>query len=106
MTGKHFGWHKRWQVDVVAGSAAHESGLAVKFVPAESVATLPEIGGRCWVGTREWLVLLDGGDDALAAWLKQEHARGLRDHASVQSRLARLMREAGELWARAKAGDH
>jgi hypothetical protein len=32
MTGKHYGWHRRWIVDLAACTATHDSGLIVRAV--------------------------------------------------------------------------
>ncbi len=31
MTGKHYNWHKRWQVDLNTCRATHDSGLVFEF---------------------------------------------------------------------------
>jgi len=106
MTGRHYNWHKRWRLDVESASAIHESGWKVRFTQPGS-EPLPEIGGRCWTTDgREWLVLHVGGEDALNEWLTAQALRGLRDINSINKRIARLMREAGELWAYQKAQEH
>lgn len=35
MTGKHYGWHRRWIVDLAACTATHDSGLVFKFTQAD-----------------------------------------------------------------------
>lgn len=32
MSGKHRHWHRRWAVDLAAGTATHDSGLVVRAV--------------------------------------------------------------------------
>lgn len=107
MTGRHYNWHKRWTLDPAAATATHETGWVVRFVTAEQAADMPptEIGGDCWIGERRWIALHQGGDDALRRWLQEQSAHGLRDPNSIRKRIARLMREAGELWARHKANE-
>lgn len=103
MTGKHYNWHRRWTLDAAARAATHDTGWAVRFVTEAEYADMPpaEIGGRCWTEDgRVWIVLHQGGEAALTAWLEAQAATGLRDRASIERRLARLMREAGELWVR------
>lgn len=104
MVGKHYRWQTRWTVSLDDATATHDSGLVVRFTPLADRGLppdLPEIGATCWTldGTR-WAGALQGGDTALSAWLTAQAGRGLRDTASVQNRLARLMREAGEVFAR------
>lgn len=106
MTGKHHNWHKHWRLDVETASAVHDSGWTVRFVKPDT-ESISKIGGRCWTKDgREWLVLHAGGDDALNEWLQAQALRGLRDVNSVNSRIARLMREAGALWVQSKAQEH
>lgn len=57
MTGKHFGWHKHWLVDISTASVTHDSGLVVSFVAGLSDPP-PEVGtlaytkdGREWTGS-------------------------------------------------------
>lgn len=102
MSGKHRRWHKRWRLDAAGATAEHDSGWRVRYTP-EAVRPVddapPEIGGLCWTADgRRWIVTHDGGPDDLNAWLASQHAAGLRDQASIEARIARLMREAGALW--------
>ena len=101
MPGKHHNWHRRWTLDPAARAATHETGWAVRFVTEAEYADMPpaEIGGLCWAEDgRVWIVLHQGGDAALDAWLAAQAATGLRDRDSIERRIKRLMREAGELW--------
>lgn len=102
MTGKHYNWHRRWALDPAAASAEHESGWCVRYITEDQYADMPpaEIGGECWHGDQRWIVLHVGGDAALRGWLQAQADRGLRDTASINRRIARLMREAGDLWVR------
>lgn len=31
MSSKHYGWHKRWQVDLATGLCTHDTGLRVQI---------------------------------------------------------------------------
>lgn len=33
MTSKNYGWQKRWQLDLAANTATHESRIVVQFTP-------------------------------------------------------------------------
>lgn len=105
MTGKHYNWHRRWVIDPAAQTATHETGWVVRFITEAQFADMPmpNIGGQCVTddGT-VWMVLHQGGDTALKAWLEAQAKTGLRDTESVRRRIARLMREAGDLWVRHK----
>lgn len=86
MTGKHFNFHRRWAVDLAARTATHDSGLVVRFTPA------PGVPGA-------W----DGGVDetnaaATLAILSAQHGPG-----NAAAMLPRLMREAGEVFSRARS---
>lgn len=109
MTGKHYDWHKRWTVDLTAGSATHDSGLVVRFLllpPTEAQIQAHESDtaiGKCWTPDgREWGAittpeLMQATFDAL----KEKNG----PH-NAQQMLARLAREAGEVWAWHKAREH
>lgn len=101
MTGKHYNWHRRWQVGDLPGLIQHDSGLRVMFAREAETHSTPDVGTLCWGsdGAR-WIGSLDGGDDALNAWLQAQAKLGLRDATSISTRLSRLMREAGEWYAR------
>lgn len=101
MTGKHYQWHKRWALNASDRTATHDSGLTVRYLTEAQMAGFPpaELGGQCRTDNGEvWHVLHIGGDAALSAWLQDQAAHGLRDADSIRARLARLMREAGDLW--------
>jgi hypothetical protein len=109
MTGKHYKWHKRWIVDVEAASATHESGLVARFLLltlAESQMQAHEgdaVIGQCWTPDgREWGVvttpeLLQQVFDGLA----QKNGRN-----NAHQMIARLAREAGEVWVWHKSKDN
>lgn len=109
MTGKHYNWHKRWTVDLEAASATHDSGLVARFLllpltEAQKQAHDDSAAiGKCWtLDGREWGVittpeLLQATFEAL----KTKHG----PH-NAQTMLARLAREAGEVWVRNKAREH
>lgn len=45
MTSKHFGWHRRWQLDLAAGRATHDTGLIATYsthTRGHPVATLSD----------------------------------------------------------------
>lgn len=102
MTGRHRYWHRAWTLDAAATAARHESGLTVRFEAEKATsvqADPPRVGGRCWTPDgRVYRVVFSGTEADLQAWMQEQARRGLRDQASLQARLARLMREAGELW--------
>lgn len=79
MTGKHYNWHQRWKVDLSACTATHDSGLVVQFKQAED-------DPRAW----------DGSAVNSEAWFA-----GIKDTMPPQDlskHVARLMREAGEVY--------
>jgi len=46
MTGKHYGWQKRWTIDAVALTATHDSGLVVRITgtpPRAEAVNLEEL---------------------------------------------------------------
>jgi len=104
VTGKHYNWDKRWRLDPLTASAVHDSGWRViyELEAARPIdANPPAIGGLCWTQDgRRYVVSYDGTEYDLNQWLAAQAERGLVDQNSVQARVARLMREAGELWVR------
>ena len=109
MTGKHYHWHKRWRLDLEAASVTHDSGLVVRFLALPLTEAQPVAHdaaaaiGKCWTTDgREWgavttAALLEATFEAL----KLRHGAG-----NAQQMMARLAREAGELWAKAKSREH
>ncbi|MBV2164280.1 MAG: hypothetical protein KUL80_08425 [Comamonas sp.] len=94
-------WHRRWIVDLAAATASHDSGLTVAFTPGIQMPR-PECGTYCSAeGVGEWTGAPARGDDTLRAWLLLNP--NLKDPPSINSRLGRLMEEAGRVWARANA---
>ncbi|MCV2349297.1 hypothetical protein [Paucibacter sp. Y2R2-4] len=87
MTSKHYGWQKRWRVDLAARQAVHESGLIVEYTqdPADPAA---------WDGE-----LLP--DPAVHAALIAKHG----PH-NIGPMMARLMREAGQIYKEALNDRH
>lgn len=101
MTGKHYNWHHHWIVDLAAGTASHDSGLTVAFTPGIQMPR-PECGTYAYAdGIGEWTGVPARSDETLRAWLILNP--NLRDSASINGRLGRLMEEAGKVWARAQA---
>ena len=102
MAGKHFNWHKAWTLDAAQAMATHDSGWTVSYTPEATRpagTAPPAIGGLCWTQDgRRYVVSYTGTDADLSTWLSAQAQRGLRDGKSIQARVARLMREAGELW--------
>jgi hypothetical protein len=109
MTNKPFKWHKRWTVDVEAASASHDSGLVVRFLALPlSEAQIQEHNsdaaiGKCWTTDgREWGVITTP-----ALWESTfENLKFKNGVHNAQSMLARLAREAGEVWAWNKNKEH
>lgn len=96
-------WHRHWTTDLLRQTAAHDSGLVVQFVD-RIIVPKPEIGTHCLAdGIGEWTGFLLGGDDALVSWLRQNQT--IRDPEAIRTRLARLMEEAGRVWASAKESE-
>ena len=83
MTGKHYHWHKRWTVDLPAASATHDSGLVMVFAPHQE-------GG--WDGRAI-------NPNEVFDKLAETHGAG-----NAQQMMARLAREAGDVWAKAQKG--
>lgn len=83
MTSKHYGWQRMWRVDLSTCTATHDSGLVVRFKQ-----TAPGV----------W----DGEGEATPEW--QEEARKRMNPADMQRHLARLMREAGDIYKAALDG--
>lgn len=111
MTGRHYNWHTRWTVDVEAASATHESGLVARFLLlplSESQVQASETAGdtaigKCWTPDgREWGVVAAAGN-VRAVYDAMEAKNG--PHNAPQM-MARLAREAGELWAKHRTMDH
>jgi hypothetical protein len=109
MTNKHFNWHKRWTVDVEAASASHDSGLVVRFLAlplSEAQIQAHDCDaaiGKCWTTDgREW------GAVTTPAMLEStfENLKSKNGPHNAQSMLARLAREAGEVWAWNKNKEH
>lgn len=100
------GWRGRWTVDIEAASAAHGGGLIVDFAPGLAQPP-PPIGTLAYTSDgREWTGTLRGGEEAAQQWLKLSTQAALRDQRSIEGRIARLMREAGQVWASAKNREH
>lgn len=92
-------WHRQWTIDMEHQTVMHSSGLVVQFVD-RIVFPQPEIGTHCMVdGVGEWTGFMTGGDDALINWMRQNPS--IRDPKSISTRIARLMEEAGRVWAHA-----
>jgi hypothetical protein len=86
MTGKHYGWHRRWIVDLAACTATHSSGLivrAARTAAGDATDFLP--------------VNLDEWQQKMLATMPLPNAAA---HAK------RLMREAVEVYQRAQAKRH
>jgi len=109
MTGKHYQWHRRWTVDLLAGNATHDTGLVVRFLAlplteAQKREHDSDVAiGKCWTPDgREWGVLTQG------AILEEtfEHLKEKNGPHNAQAMLARLAREAGDVWVWHKAREH
>ncbi len=87
MTGKHYRWQARWQVDTAACEARHDSGLVMRFARAGDDA-------HAWNGEPV------NADETLRALLARHGP-----HNAPQM-LARLAREAGEVYTEALRGRH
>lgn len=93
MTGRHRHWHRAWALDRPGCSATHANGLAVRYTPIQGLPDpMPQVAGLCWLGDARWLV--EPTPESLTAWLESPDVV----RANLEARLARLMREAGELW--------
>ena len=80
MTGKHYGWHRRWVVDLAASTATHDSGLIVRAVRSDNATDFLPVN-------------LDEWQDKMLATMPLPN---LAAHAR------RLMREAAEVYNRAR----
>jgi hypothetical protein len=102
MTGKHYRWHKLWQLDADGAKASHASGLEVHYLPEAAWPVgqaPPQVGGQgVSADGRRWIAFHVGGAAALDAWIKGQAAQGVRGADQLTTRLARLMREAVDLW--------
>lgn len=78
MAGKHKGWYKKWTLDVDGETAVHESGFAVRYN-----AGVPNVS-------------MD--ESVIRIWASQQEARGVRGDDALAKRIARLLREAEDLW--------
>lgn len=87
MVSKHYKWQLEWAVDLEASTAAHSSGLVVQFTPADDTP---------------------GAHDGRAVNIEQISSALLAKHGghNVPQMLARLMREAGEIYTEARRGRH
>lgn len=109
MTGRHYRWHRRWTIDLLAASATHDSGFIARFITLPMTESQKQEHdadaaiGTCWTPDgRQWGIvttrpMLEATFEALKA--KNGPHNG-------QTMLARLAREAGEVWARQKAKEH
>jgi hypothetical protein len=81
MAGKRYNWHKRWQVDLSACTATHDSGLVFQFRQAEDDPAM-----------------LDGEAINLEEWQAQQLER--MPLPDLVKHVQRLSREAGDayLW--------
>ncbi|GHT92799.1 hypothetical protein FACS1894116_03600 [Betaproteobacteria bacterium] len=104
MTGKHYNWHKRWILDAPERGAKHESGLTVRYATECECADLPpvDIDRKCWHDDQAWVVICTLSGSAMAAWIDQQQAQGVRGADAIAKRVSRLMREAGDLWVNHK----
>lgn len=101
MVGKHYRWQQRWTLNREQATARHENGLTVRFVLQGSNAPGSTIGA-CWTpDERQWFVVTDlEALNSLFADLTVQHG------PNATQMIARLGREAGELWADAHRHDH
>lgn len=109
MTGKHFNWRRRWTADLLNATAAHDTGLVVRFLALplseeqkrdhEADAAI----GQCWTADgRQWgIVTTPDNQRAVFEALRARH--GVNNAAQM---VARLAREAGELWTWHKQQEH
>lgn len=109
MTSKHFNWHKRWTVDLDNGLATHASGLVIHFLAlplseAQIQAHDSDAAvGKCWtLDGREWGCVTT----PLMAEAAFENLKATHGPHNAQPMLARLFREAGEIWAWHKNKEH
>lgn len=79
MVGKHYAWHKHWQVDLSACTATHDSGLVVRFTRAEDD---PHAWDGSAVNAQEWF----------------SGIKGTMPPQDAANHAARLLREAGEAY--------
>lgn len=103
MTGKHFGWHKKWVLDADANRATHANGLITRFIPLDPDKSVdwPPIHdnefyiGVCWTdGGIRWGVAADKDlYEAAVLELISKHGK----HNATQM-AARLANEAGKVW--------
>ena len=89
MSGRHNNWHKRWVVDLGASTATHDTGLVVRF----ALATDDE-GGRSGEFDQP------GADEVLSALVAKHGGH------NAPKMIARLAREAGEVYKHALANRH
>lgn len=99
MTSKHYRWQLNWSVDLAACTATHSTGMVVDFAPGNVTAKdAPPFGTLCrGAGGEPHIGSLRGGEQGARAWLATQPA--LRDPTSQSNRLARLIREAGEIYS-------
>lgn len=92
-------WHKHWAINLETASATHESGWQVRFVETGTESISEVAGWVSWTADdREWLILHAGGEAAIKKWLEEQAKAGLHDETSIGNLIAKLMREAGDLW--------
>lgn len=87
MVSKHYKWQLEWAVNLEASTATHSSGLVVQFTPASDTP---------------------GAHDGRAINVEEVSGELLAKHGphNVPQMLARLMREAGEVYTEARRGRH
>jgi hypothetical protein len=101
---EHRNWARHWELDIPGFAALHAlSGMRVKYIPAPDDAEpafSAKIGGSCTDDNGGiWYVLPAMSEEELNAWLI---AQQKKDSERWRENVMRLMKEAGEIWARRK----
>lgn len=87
MTSKHHRWQTRWRIDLATNRAMHECGLVIQFARPDSMP-------GAWDGAPV------DDPDVMAQLLTKHGPHNIGPH------LARLMREAGQLFKEAHHAQH
>jgi hypothetical protein len=103
MIAKHRYWQRSWAVDIDNCTATHESGLSVRYLPLPSSDTSSDelmVIGKCWTdGSQQWEMYTSPKNFEQAF----ETLRVKNGIGNATQMMARLKREAGEIWTWRKA---
>ncbi|MDR0528825.1 MAG: hypothetical protein LBG69_04355 [Zoogloeaceae bacterium] len=106
MNHENRNWQRRWKFFTETYTAVHETGIAVKFVTPQQYAGMPpaKLGGHGWAAGDSFITVCTNTDAELDEWARRMKEERGKNPRQVNQYEARLMREAGELYAREREG--